>query len=208
MYKNAINSNTYKSLMALKKVPSLSDQFYLAGGTAAAIQMGHRISVDLDFFTGQLFESGTLNDQLRKSGIILSNIEQSWGTLKGFLDKTQISFFYLESKILEDFMEFEWTKLASLKDIFGMKLIAVSSRGLKKDFIDLYYIANTIKDLDIEQVLESKYPNKDYELIHILKSLVYFEDAESDPDPNMLLELDWNNIKEYFIKNIRNYKLS
>lgn len=194
--------------MALKKVPSLSDQFYLAGGTAAAIQMGHRISVDLDFFTGQLFESGTLNDQLRKSGIILSNIEQSWGTLKGFLDKTQISFFYLESKILEDFMEFEWTKLASLKDIFGMKLIAVSSRGLKKDFIDLYYIANTIKDLDIEQVLESKYPNKDYELIHILKSLVYFEDAESDPDPNMLLELDWNNIKEYFIKNIRNYKLS
>ena len=155
--------------MALKKVPSLSDQFYLAGGTAAAIQMGHRISVDLDFFTGQLFESGTLNDQLRKSGIILSNIEQSWGTLKGFLDKTQISFFYLESKILEDFMEFEWTKLASLKDIFGMKLIAVSSRGLKKDFIDLYYIANTIKDLDIEQVLESKYPNKDYELIHILK---------------------------------------
>ena len=87
------------------------------------------------------------------------------------------------------------------------KLGAVASRGTKKDFVDLYYIMKKGLSLaTIFNLMDKKYKNKDLNKQHFLKSLVCFEDAENDPEPNMLVsDYSWEKTKEFFVKQVRNY---
>ena len=91
--------------------------------------------------------------------------------------------------------------LASIKDIAIMKLIAISQRGTKKDFFDLYYICNnfdiTIKE--ILDILDKKYDKNKINYLHIIQSLAYFEDAEDENLPKVFIKYDWNIIKKYYI---------
>ncbi len=91
--------------------------------------------------------------------------------------------------------------MASLHDIAAMKLIAASQRGSKKDFIDLYMIEqNGLTLASIIKSLPEKYPNTSINYYHIIKSLVYFDDAELEPMPRMLVELEWGTTKDFFVQ--------
>ncbi len=88
-------------------------------------------------------------------------------------------------------------------DVAVMKLIAVSQRGKKRDFFDLYWCANNLETLENTiKRLTSQYPTVAHDYHHILKSLVYFDDAESDPDPTIFFKTSWNTVKNYFKKEI------
>jgi len=90
-----------------------------------------------------------------------------------------------------------------LVDVAVMKIIAISQRGKKRDFFDLYWCAKNIESLQaIIERLPAQYPSVAHNYHHILKSLVYFEDAESDPDPVIFFKADWKEVKNFFSKEI------
>ena len=119
--------------------------------------------------------------------------------------KLSIRFLYFKNNLVADKIAVEDIKglyLASIKDIAIMKLIAISQRGTKKDFFDLYYICNNfnITITDILNMLDKKYDENKINYAHIIQSLAYFEDAEDENLPKVFIEYDWQKIKEYYIK--------
>jgi len=182
-------------------------KFYLAGGTACAIQLGHRISVDLDFFQEAQFHADELSQQLFREGITLETEELSPGTLKGKLAGTAVSFFHYPYPLLSTPTVWEGIQLASLIDIGLMKITAIASRGAKKDFVDLYYILQHLGPQNVFSRFSEKYPIERLDPYHYLRSLTYFEDAETDPDPYMLVPWNWTATKVYFESVIKEWRL-
>lgn len=177
--------------------------FYLAGGTALALQFGHRKSIDLDWFSRKPFLVKKLKKELKKLGKLEIDLEEK-DTLNCKLDGVRLSFFEYPYKILFPFIKHEKIKIADFRDIACMKLDAISSRGSKKDFIDLYFL---LKLLPLEKLLElfsKKYRGISYNKLHLLKSLVYFEEAEKEPIPKMIKEVTWKNVKEDILKKVKN----
>jgi Nucleotidyl transferase AbiEii toxin, Type IV TA system len=181
--------------------------FYLAGGTACAIQLGHRISVDLDFFQVAQFHADELSQQLALEGITLAAEEVSPGTVKGQLAGTAVSFFHYPYPLLSTPIEWEGIRLASLIDIGLMKITAIASRGAKKDFVDLYYILQHLGSPNVFARFSEKYPIERLDPYHYLRSLTYFEDAETEPDPRMLVLWNWEETKDYFRTIIKEWRL-
>lgn len=176
---------------------------YLAGGTALALMLGHRQSVDLDWFYAHQFDPEQLARQL-SSLEEFETSEAAKGTLHGIFCGLRITWLYYPNPLLDNFVttsEMPALKLASLKDIAVMKLAALSHRGSAKDFIDLYILAK--HNLNIQQVIDdmpAKFPGKRINNYHIIKSLSYFDDAENEPLPKMFIDFDWQSLKEYFLE--------
>lgn len=154
------------------------DRFYLAGGTGLALQLGHRDSADFDFFTPEHFDTGALYRELfnvfRERKIIKTFEEKDTLTVVIY-EEIRLSFFQYPYPLINAPVEEENLRVASIEDIACMKLSAVVSRALEKDFVDLYFI---LKQMPLAKVLEKmiqKMPDLDQNLV--LKSLVYFDDV-------------------------------
>lgn len=175
-----------------------SSSFVLAGGTGLALQYGHRMSDDFDFFSEDDFSCEDILRQISSLGdtqILLQDQYSLVVSTKG----VKLSFFRYWDKFLFDPIPTKYFSLTDPKDIVFMKLVALSQRGARKDFIDLYFLfKKTISLKKSLPLLEKKFPNQKTNLHHILKSLVYFEDAEKEPMPKMLVPFDWEGIKRYF----------
>jgi len=201
MHPETINEKTKSVLAKIAKLDFING-FYLAGGTALAIQLGHRESVDLDFFSNKKFYVQGLKSQLSQVGNLEVDYEDE-DTLNGMLDEVKISFFYYGYGRIFDLIEYEGIFLASERDIAAMKIDTISSRGNKKDFVDVYFL---LKKYSLDQLVgffEKKYKNIRYNKLHILKSLVYFEDADSDPDPLLLVDFDWEESKVFLESEVK-----
>jgi hypothetical protein len=202
VFVDALPTGTRANLALLAEA-GLSDPFYLAGGTAAALYLGHRISVDLDFFGPDPFDSSTLAGQLADLGQFhLDRIAPD--TLLGDLKGVKISFFRYRYPLVTEPSLALGAKIASLQDIAAMKLDAVSRRGTKRDFVDLFFIAQS--GLTMSEALtwyQRKYAGLDVNIVHVVKSLAYFADAELDPSPQMLVSFSWDHIKRFFEKEAR-----
>jgi hypothetical protein len=96
---------------------------------------------------------------------------------------------------LYPFLEFEGLKLADERDIAAMKIDAISSRGSKKDFVDLYFLMEKYNLTDLIEFFEKKFKNIKYNKLHILKSITFFDDAENEPVPVMLKKIGWEDVK-------------
>ena len=178
--------------------------WYLAGGTALSLQAGHRKSVDLDFFTKNPNFNNTelLNNFLENKDIEVDINKE--GTVYLRLFNAKVSFiaypFFIPK---QSFIEFGHIKILQTKDIAVMKIIAISQRGRKRDFVDLYWCIKNIESLeDIIRRLPEQYPLIAHDYHHILKSLVYFDDADNDPEPTMYAGDNWKDIKSFFKKEI------
>ncbi len=179
-------------------------QWYLAGGTALALQVGHRVSVDLDFFTEeQDFSVEEIERLLLASGDWTTTLIEQ-GTLYGLFEGAKVSFIaYPFFRPSASGLRCGSVTILSPEDIAAMKIVAVSQRGKKRDFVDLYWLAQ--HRLTLEEALRSAvlcYPEQHHSLPHFLKSLVYFTDAENDPMPHTLFSIDWKIVKLFFQKEI------
>lgn len=194
MFSQTIESKTKR---ILDKIVSsgISAQFYLAGGTALAIHLGHRMSIDLDFFSRSDFSIEKIKKELSLLGDVVVN-DQEDGTLNASLDGVKISFLRYDYAQLCPYVVFENVNLADERDIAAMKIDAASSRGSKKDFIDLYFLLEKYSLVELILFFEKKFSDIKYNKLHILKSLVYFSDAEAEPMPMMLKEVSWQKVKE------------
>ena len=205
MFTNIIPKGTKKVLGNLKK-STVFDNFYLSGGTGLALQIGHRESEDLDFFSEKDFKPTLLQKELAKIGH-LENVQIDKGTLNCFVVNVQIQFLHYPYKLLEEKIEWEGIFVSSILDIACTKLLTISSRGSRKDFIDLYFLLQIYTLPHLFEKLEEKYANINYDKLHILKSLIYFEEADSQPSPRMHKAVNWETIKKEIKKVDKDFKL-
>lgn len=178
--------------------------WYLAGGTALALQVGHRKSVDLDFFTKlPRFDNIDLLDRISSDGNLEIELNKD-NTIFAKLLGAKISFisypFFLPQ---QNFVNYGAVKILLPIDVAVMKVVAISQRGRKRDFFDLYWCARNLESLeDVIKRLPAQYPSVAHDYHHILKSMMYFEDAESDPEPIIFFQTDWKEVKNFFKKEI------
>jgi len=152
--------------------------FYLAGGTGLALQLGHRDSIDFDFFKEGDFDTVALKKEIEtvfaEHDVVFTQEEKN--TLSCVVDgSVQVSFFGFSYPLQVPLVQTEYFSIASFVDIGCMKLAAVTSRSVEKDYVDLYFILQIISLADLISLCREKYPSLDGALI--LKSLGYFDDV-------------------------------
>jgi len=205
MSQEILSKKTKTNLETLKEENALRD-FYLAGGTGLALQLKHRLSLDLDFFTKKEIDTKILIQKIKKLGRFSIEKEDE-DSLIGRFKGARISFLKYDYPCLFSFKDFQGIKVADSRDIGCMKISAIASRGSKKDFIDLFFICQKIISLEkLLKLFAKKYKSVNYNIMHILKSLVYFEDAEKDPMPKMIIPISWKEIKEFFKREVKEIK--
>lgn len=190
-----IDPSTLELLTHLQKIKGLN-RSRLVGGTGLSLQMGHRKSVDLDFFAYELKEDFlSILASIKNEGFKVEIRSQSSNILITMIENVKVDIVnypypWIDKQISEDNII-----LASDKDIAAMKLSAITNRGSKKDFIDLYYL---LKKYSLEKMLSfySKKYNDGSDFM-VLKSLTYFDDAEIEAPPLLFdKSITWENIKE------------
>lgn len=202
MPQEIISKKTKANLETLTKEAVLKN-FYLAGGTGAALQLKHRLSLDLVFFTNKDIDTKTLIQKIKTQGKF-SIEREAENTLIGIFNCTRVSFLKYDFPLLFDLKQARGIKIADLRDIGCMKIDAVSSRGMKRDFVDLFFICREAISLrNLLRLFKKKYKSVNYNMLHILKSLVYFEDAENNPMPRMILPTSWQEVKSFFKEEIK-----
>ena len=175
--------------------------FFLVGGTALSLQIGHRVSVDLDLFTDKDYSTDELIPLLLKEYSV-SPILQHPQTLICEINGVKVDFIRFRYKIIRPLFVEKGIRMLSVDDIAPMKLDAITGRGRKKDFYDLYFL---LKRYSIEQLFSlylEKYPHQT--TFHVARSMSYFVDAEADADPIVFQKnLTWQRVKDGIVKEIR-----
>ncbi|MEO6637234.1 MAG: nucleotidyl transferase AbiEii/AbiGii toxin family protein [Ginsengibacter sp.] len=192
-----LNTTALDLLRKISDSPLFSE-YRLVGGTALALQFGHRISIDLDFFGTQPI-----------SGIDMIEALSMFGTVQQTVKSPRVQSFFVNTiKVDVVHYPYEWIdfpvknkiRIASIKDIAAMKLAAITNRGTKKDFVDLYLLLEHITLIEMMDLYSRKFPQSaDF---FVLRSLTYFEDADQNTDPEMLVPYNWNTIKETIIEEV------
>ena len=197
----ALPRSTQKALEYARKESWLEEEkWYLAGGTALALQVGHRQSVDLDFFTQEkTFAPAEITRHFPDNRIWQGKIVKE-GTVYGTLCKAKISFIAYPFFVpVVPPLKYGAVAVLDKDDIAVMKIIAMSQRGRKRDFVDLYWYANNVAPLEsVVEKLPRKYPTVAHNYHHIIKSMTYFDDAENDLMPTLFFDMTWEDIKSYF----------
>ena len=193
-----IEPHTLELLKKLTQEPFLA-KTRLVGGTALALQYGHRMSIDLDFF-GEIEEDNTtIREILRKIGPI--SVYKETTNIKIYsINGIKIDFVNYKYPWIDTVIEKDGLRLASPKDIAAMKINAVEGRGTKKDFIDMYFLLQHYTLEDILKFYAEKYPENS--IFRGLMSLTYFEDAENELMPIMFSNIKWNDMKQFILDKV------
>jgi len=167
--------------------------FSLAGGTALALRFGHRESVDIDLFTETPFDAQALAEKL-KNHYGMTEAETAENTVRGIIDGIKIDCIAHQYPRLKNIEVSDGIRIYSLEDCAAMKLNAIANRGCKKDFWDCAELLRTFSRDELLAFCGEKYANDS--LWNIEKSLVYFDDAEGEPDPRDLRGQSWEDVKQ------------
>ena len=201
MFIDKLPATTRTALVRVAALP-LPAHTYLAGGTAATLHLGHRLSDDLDLFTPEPFEPEVLVQLIQQAGTF--KLERtSWGTILGWLNGVRFSLFHYRYPLLETPRALNRLRIAGLRDLAAMKIAALSDRGARKDFIDLYVICTTRFSVrHALRLYDRKYGKLKANQIHLYKSLVYFDQAESESMPAMLIPFQWKQLRTFFEREV------
>ncbi len=175
------------------------EDFLLVGGTSLSLQIGHRNSVDLDFFGNVEIDTELFRSELSTYGAF-KILKQSKNILITNINGVKTDFVNYRYPLIADYKEIDGVRLISKQDIAAMKLNAVSGRGSKKDFIDLYFL---LKEFSLSEMIEfylQKYDDGSKFLV--AKSLAYFIDAENNETPEMFTEFNWDECKNTILQEV------
>ena len=203
LFLNAIEPKTHALLKRLQALSELAET-RLVGGTALALQLGHRISVDLD-----IFGKWDYSEDMLSLFSAVGQAEKESGTPDG-----KMAFFYIDGvKVdcvayemydwLEPPIEEDGIRLAGIKDIAAMKVNAITNRGTRKDFVDMARLLENYSLVDIFAWYRKKYPAANPALA--MRSMSYFVDAETMPMPKMLIPFDWEEAKDRIRAAVRKF---
>ena len=191
---------------ALKTVTSLSAQiedFYLARGTGLALQLGHRFSDDLDFFSENQFNIDAIISAIQPDKVFYS----SKGTIHCEINGIRVSLLFYSVPLVHTPHHWHNIKIADIKDIVAEKIKTISQRGSKKDFVDLYAVIKLKYSVaEVCDIFKMRFGKSDINFYHVIKSLTFYEDAEEEPMPKMKAPdkmWDWKTIQSFFLSNIQ-----
>ena len=198
LQRKTIESNTLELLTEIMKRPYFHN-LRLVGGTALALQIGHRKSIDLDFFGKLALTQEGIFENLNKLQVSL-------------IYKTPNIFSYSVNNVKVDFVNYpyDWIDqaiiiddiiMASQKDIGAMKINAITGRGKRKDFYDLYYLLHHFSLPEIFSWFDQKYPDGNRMLAY--RSITYFEDAEAEEDPYLFEDISWEKVKDFIKERVK-----
>lgn len=205
---SAVNKGTLELLKSLMQQSCLFD-FNLVGGTSLALQIGHRISIDIDLFTDIEFNPSEIRSQLEQHYKLIDVIENKTGLTQkieypansnNYIKTDIVKYSY---KLLKPPIVLEGIRLLTKEDIIPMKLAAVANRGSKKDFYDIYFLLHEFNLKEMIDLFEKKFSN--FNNFYIIKSLTYFEDAEKDLNPKLLKDCNWEEVKLFIKTKVQDY---
>lgn len=198
MFTSVLSQNAQNALAILGKSGLLS-QAYLAGGSALALQFGHRRSEDFDFFSPHEFSPDTLSEGLSKFGIFETTFAKGI-TLLGEFEGVKFSYFQYQYLLVDQTLTHEHIAIAQPKDIAAMKLAAIMDRGKKRDFIDLFMLAHRGLSFDaMFEFYDQKYHALESNIFSLLRAMNYFDEADTTDMPEMLIPISWEEVKKFFI---------
>ena len=198
LYLETVESSTLELLKKLQRLPVL-EQTRLVGGTALALQLGHRKSIDLDFFGTVDCEAEYLRESI--AGIAsLTILKESPHIHIYIVDGIKVDIVNYKYPWLDDVVLEQGLRLASVSDIAAMKITAIIGRGTKKDFIDIAFLLHHFSLEEILHFYAAKY--NDSSVFMAMKSLAYFDDAEADPMPDMFVNQSWQQVKAHILSKI------
>jgi hypothetical protein len=175
------------------------DEFNLVGGTSLALQMGHRISIDIDLFGASEIDEDLFLEVLKKFGTV-QVIKKSKNILICSVNGIKVDFVNYQYRLLESPLLEENIRLVKKKDIAAMKVNAIAGRGSIKDFIDVYFLLNEFSINEMIGFYLQKY--SDGSEFMVRKSLTYFDDADNEEAPIMFQTITWKEIKKTILLNI------
>ena len=200
LHTETVLPSTLDLLKEIQNLQEVSDM-RLVGGTALALHIGHRKSVDLDLF-------GKFNPQRSMRAFLLQNGHVADGAENGevqslTVDRVKVDFVNYPYPWLQDCVEEENFRLAGLQDITAMKLSAAANRGRKKDFIDIAFLLDRFSLKEMFELYKTKFSVSEFAFA--LRGLTYFDDAEDDPMPEMLLPMTWSEVKQKIESAVRDF---
>lgn len=186
-------------LELLKKIMNekLFENYFLVGETALALQIGHRNSIDIDLFGDNEISEDEFINKLGEFGKVIVT-QSTKNILIAKIEGVKVDFVNYVYPLLSNPIQMDSIRMLSKADIAAMKLNAIAGRGSKKDFIDLYFLLKEFSLKEIMNFYNEKY--HDGSEFMALKSLVYFDDADMQPQPKMLIDFDWDECKKYILK--------
>jgi|WetSurMetagenome_2_1015567.scaffolds.fasta_scaffold59092_3 predicted nucleotidyltransferase component of viral defense system len=190
-----VEASTLKLIRSLQEKQYLKG-FYLVGGTALALYLGHRKSIDIDLFTNSSFDAAVLLENLHQDFPYQLSYTAA-NTLKGSIDNIKVDLIAHRYPYIHEPNLISGIHVLSMQDIVAMKLNAISTSGQRsKDFIDIYYL---LEKIDIESMLlyyKTKYGQSNDTFI--LKSLIYYDEVDLSDWPVLLKDsaLKWGNVKK------------
>ena len=198
LHYETIEPATLELLIGLMNEPLLADT-RLVGGTALALQLGHRSSIDLDLFGSFSCDEIEMRKVLASLGelhVINTSTNVKLFTINGVkVDIVNYDSPWIDNMVMEDGL-----RLASIQEIAAMKVRAIVGRGTRKDFVDLYYLLQYFTMKEILDLFYKKYP--DVNDFVAIRSLTYFEDAEQNPMPLMHTSDTWDAMKAFISKSV------
>ncbi len=177
------------------------ETYYLVGGTALALQLGHRLSIDLDFFGKLKFDYDSLINACKQIGEVTdsrkytndSDPQNSTTLIQFNLNGVKIDILQYNEILIKPIIKYEGLRLASIEDIAAMKVRAIEDRGAKKDFYDLYSLLDQFSLSQILEFSKIKYAYKSP--LFSLQCMMDFTEADAENDPKSLIKISWNTVK-------------
>ena len=203
LFLNTVKSETYELLKKLMQIPELSE-FVLVGGTNLSLKFGHRISIDLDLFTDKPFDLDEVFTGIIESLPQSIKLDQRKQTIWLNIDGIKVDIILHQYPYLRPIEVIDEVRFMSVEDIIPMKLEAMATRGVKKDFWDINELINHYSLPQMIEFYQAKYPNSD--VGHVLLSMTYFVDAEYQKDnPEDLKGMTWEQVKTNMRTTIEQY---
>lgn len=196
-----VHPTTLAILKKIMSIPALQ-QFNLVGGTSLSLQIGHRISIDLDLFSNKDFNNSTVIQALEPLGELTVLVDNP-PFLQARLNDVKLDFLKYPYPFVQNYQEIEGVRLVSIENIGTMKLTAIARRGAKKDFFDLYFLLERYTLGQLVEHFEQILPHVDP--FHIVKSLTYFDDADKELNPEMLINVSWQTVKKTIERKVEQY---
>ncbi len=200
-----VKPDTFALLKELMEIEGLK-LFNLVGGTALSLQLGHRISVDLDLFSHDSFDNENVIQVLYsyygERFQLISSVKNKLGVFS-FIDGVKIDICRHDGKFIGDVYEEEGIRMWELKELAASKVNAISRRATKKDFWDINELLNVFNIEEIAEFYRQKY--NPMLAIGVARMITYFDDAEDSETPNCLKQKTWEIVKKEIFKKINNY---
>ena len=202
LFTETVEPITLGVLKELMQLPIL-ENFALVGGTNLSLKLGHRLSVDLDIFSNQDFESDLIIPAIKTRCNNFQVLRQTKRSFAGILDDLKIDIVLHPYPYLYELEEIDSIRFLSIPDIVAMKLNAISKRGAKKDFYDLAFLLDLYSIEEMLEFFKRKYSND--EIGFVIHSMYYFTDSELHTDPISLIGYTWDGVKKKVSKAVTEF---